>query len=168
MEYWWVNHNQTFVQELNDGFLWSPKTKKNGSKNQFYNNMTIIREGDIVFSYSEGVIKAIGTVISRGTESIRPTEFGELGEQWDREGWIVRVDWQFLENPFSPKENIDRIQNLLPSKYSPIRITGYGNQGCYLASISNQLAEEILSISENKESMHKYIEANKSHGKARN
>jgi len=150
MKYWWVNHNQTFVQELNDGFLWSPKTKKNGSRNKFYSNMKIIREGDIVFAYSERVIKAIGLVTSRGIEATRPNKFGEVGEQWNREGWIVKVDWQLLENPFSPKEYIDRIRNLLPSKYSPIRANGDGNQCCYLASISNDLAKELLSISENK------------------
>jgi len=26
MEYWWVNHKQTFDQELNGGYLWSPNT----------------------------------------------------------------------------------------------------------------------------------------------
>jgi len=158
MKYWWVNHNQTFDQELNFGYLWSPKTKINGARNQFYINMTIIREGDIVFSYSEGLIKAIGFVTSRGTESNRPNEFGAVGEQWKRDGWIVKVDWQLLENPFSPKEYIDRIRNLLPSKYSPITTTGDGYQGCYLASISNDLAEELLSISGNKESGQNYID----------
>ncbi|MBN2156489.1 MAG: HNH endonuclease [Candidatus Lokiarchaeota archaeon] len=161
MEYWWVNHKQTFDQELNFGYLWSPKTNKNGSRNQFYVNMTIIREGDIVFSYSDGVIKAIGFITARGTESTRPDEFGDIGEQWNREGWIVRVDWQLLENPFSPKEYIERIRNLLPSKYSPIRTNGDGNQGCYLASISDNLAEELLSISVNKESVQNFVEEKK-------
>ena len=151
MQYWWVNHSQTFDQELNGGYLWSPKTNKDGSRNQFYLNMTIISEGDFVFSYSEGLIKALGIVISDGIESTRPNEFGIVGEQWDREGWTVKTDWQLLDAPFSPKDHIERIRDLLPSKYSPIRSNGDGNQGCYLASISKNLAKELISISEKPE-----------------
>lgn len=157
MEFWWVNHKQTFEQELNEGFLWSPKTNSNGGRNQFYINMTLIREGDIVFSYSEGVIKAIGFVSARGIESTRPNEFDLVGEHWDRNGWLVLVDWELLENPFSPKDYIDRIRDLLPPKYSPIRLNGDGNQGCYLASISNDLAHELLIISGNNAFVRDYI-----------
>ena len=157
MEFWWVNHKQTFEQELNEGFLWSPKTNNDGARNQFYINMTLIREGDIVFSYSEGVIKAIGFVSARGIESTRPNEFDLVGEHLDRNGWLVRVDWELLENPFSPKDYIDRIRDLLPSKYSPIRFNGDGNQGCYLASISNDLANELLIISGNNAFVRNYI-----------
>ena len=116
MQYWWVNHSQTFDQELNGGYLWSPKTNKDGSRNQFYLNMTIISEGDFVFSYSEGLIKALGIVISDGIESTRPNEFGIVGEQWDREGWTVKTDWQLLDAPFSPKDHIERIRDLLDRK----------------------------------------------------
>ncbi len=158
MEFWWVNHKQTFDQELSYGFLWSPKTNRDDSRNQFYINMTIIQEGDLVFSYSEGVIKAIGYVTSRGTVSPRPDVFGDVGEQWSRVGWIVKIDWLLLDNPFSPKDHIDRIRNLLPSKYSPIRSSGDGNQGCYLASISSDLAKELLSISENKKSVQDFLD----------
>jgi len=28
MRFWWVNHKQTYKQEVGDGYLWSPKTKK--------------------------------------------------------------------------------------------------------------------------------------------
>jgi len=33
MRFWWVNQNQTHVQEVRGGFLWSPKTKTNGHRN---------------------------------------------------------------------------------------------------------------------------------------
>lgn len=148
MRYWWVNHSQTFDQELNSGYLWSPKANKDGSRNQFYMNMTIISEGDFVFSYSERLIKAIGIVISKAFESTRPNEFGNVGEQWNREGWTVKTDWQLLDKPFSPIDHIEIIREYLPSKYSPIRKNGDGNQGCYLASISKDLARELTSIAD--------------------
>ena len=42
MQYWWVNQNQTYEheQEVPGGYLWSPKTKSDGSSNTFYDNMT--------------------------------------------------------------------------------------------------------------------------------
>lgn len=36
MKYWWVNQNQTFKAEVGGGFLWSPKTRADGARNQFY------------------------------------------------------------------------------------------------------------------------------------
>jgi hypothetical protein len=51
MTYWWVNQNQTWQYEIDGGFLWSPKQKRNGSHNQFYENMRLVRQGDTIFSY---------------------------------------------------------------------------------------------------------------------
>nr|WP_297394649.1 hypothetical protein [Hydrogenophaga sp.] len=38
-KYWWVNHNQTFMQERGQGYLWSPKREAHGARSQFYENM---------------------------------------------------------------------------------------------------------------------------------
>jgi len=43
MTYWWVNQNQTWQYEIAGGFLWSPKLKRDGSQNQFYKNMQLVR-----------------------------------------------------------------------------------------------------------------------------
>jgi hypothetical protein len=32
VRYWWVNQNQTFRQEIDGGYLWSPKRNKNGHR----------------------------------------------------------------------------------------------------------------------------------------
>ena len=31
MRYWWVNQNQRFWQEIDGGYLWSPKRNANGA-----------------------------------------------------------------------------------------------------------------------------------------
>lgn len=36
MRFWWVNQNQTFPQEFGGGYLWSPKRRADGARNQFY------------------------------------------------------------------------------------------------------------------------------------
>lgn len=71
MAYWWVNHKQTFSNEIEGGYIWSPKENSNGSRNQTYINLTLTRPGDIVFSYASGKIKAIGVVTSSWRESKR-------------------------------------------------------------------------------------------------
>ncbi|WP_270830506.1 hypothetical protein, partial [Aeromonas sp. QDB63] len=60
MAFWWVNHKQTYSAEVGGGYIWSPKTNRNGSKNQTYINLTLTRPGDVVISYAGGLIKAIG------------------------------------------------------------------------------------------------------------
>ena len=34
MAFWWVNHNQTYRQEIEGGYIWSPKANKNGARNE--------------------------------------------------------------------------------------------------------------------------------------
>ncbi len=147
MNYWWVNHSQTHDQEIHGGYIWSPKANRGGSRNQTYLNLTEAQLNDIIFSYAHGKIRAIGVITQKFIEYPRPSEFGEVGEQWSENGWLVEIDWQPLERPFRPKDFIGKIAPLLPTQYSPIRTTGDGNQSCYLAKISNELGRIMLDIS---------------------
>ena len=90
---------------------------------------------------------AVGRVTGPWREAARPSEFGNVGEQWDNEGWLVPIEWVPLEYPYSPRAYLSRIRNLLPENYSPIQKNGHGNQGVYLAAISEALANELLKIS---------------------
>ncbi|AUD03466.1 HNH endonuclease [Spirosoma pollinicola] len=145
--YWWVNHKQTVKKELNGGYLWSPQTKSNGNVNLSYENLRLTKPKDIVFSYAGGIIKAIGLVTKECQLADRPEEFGELGYQWGKEGYLVTIDWTSLSQPLVPKDHLSVIAPLLPLKHSPIRpTTGGGNQGCYLAAISPGLASLLLQL----------------------
>lgn len=136
--YFWVNHKQTYKTEVGEGYLWSPKVNANKSFNQTYENMRLVKPGDIVFSYAMGVIQAIGCATSTAYDTENP--FVEV-EQWGNVGWKVDIDFFYVDNKFKPKDFIDEIRELLPIKYSPISLTtGNGNQGCYLAEISCSLA----------------------------
>lgn len=146
MSYWWVNHKRTFSAEVGDGYIWSPETNKNGSKNQTYINLTFAKPGDIVFSYAKTQISAIGLVTSNYVPEKKPVDFGKAGEVWAESGWKVPVSWLLLSNPLKPKEHIAAIAPLLPTKYSPIQANGNGNQGCYLASISDEMGALIIRL----------------------
>jgi putative restriction endonuclease len=146
VNYWWVNHSQTHEQEIHGGYIWSPKTNRGGGRNQTYLNLTEAQLHDVIFSYAHGTIKAIGVITQKCLEYPRPPEFGAIGQQWSETGWLVKIDWQLLERPIRPKDFIGTIAPLLPTQYSPIRITGDGNQSCYLARISNELGHIMLDI----------------------
>ena len=65
MKCWWVNQNQTYRAEVLGGFLWSPKTNKNGSNNHFYDNMPLVQKGDLIFSFCDTKIKAVGVALEK-------------------------------------------------------------------------------------------------------
>jgi len=146
MSYWWVNHKQTFEQEVRGRYMWSPKRKANGARNHFYDNMDRVKPGDIVFSFAGGEIRAIGTVTGKASSASKPSEFGKTGDYWGDDGWLVPVDFKFLKKSFSPRNHMEYIAPLLPKEHSPIRKDGKGNQGAYLASISDELADCLFDL----------------------
>jgi hypothetical protein len=148
MKFWWVNHKQTFKEEIEGGYIWSPTKNNDGSRNQTYLNLTAVKVGDIVYSYAAGEIGAVSVVEREYVENEIPEAFGHSGEQWDKNGWLVQVQWTVFDKPFSPKDYLSAIVPLLPHKYSPIQDNGDGNQKCYLASISDELGNLLLSIAQ--------------------
>ncbi|WP_458722404.1 HNH endonuclease [Pseudomonas brenneri] len=144
--FWWVNHKQTFKSEFEGGYIWSPKANRNGARNKTYDNLTQVKPGDVVVSYADGQIKAVGVARQNYSEAVKPEAFGLTGANWANSGWLVPVEWTSLSFPVSPKAHIDRIQPLLPKKSSPLQANGNGNQGCYLAAISSELGKLVLDI----------------------
>ncbi len=144
--FWWVNHKQTARVELEGGYIWSPKEKKDGARNQAYINLTLVRPGDFVVSYAGGVIKAIGVATARYAESQKPEGYGPAGENWNLIGWRVPVEWTLLDTPIRPKDHIGEIAPLLPERYSPLQQDGDGNQGFYLSNISGELGGVVLRL----------------------
>jgi len=146
MAYWWVNHKQTRDHEVRGGYLWSPYRNTNGAFNQTYENMKLVRPGDIVFSYANGRVSAVGRVTEVASPSPKPIEFGNVGDYWSHEGWFVKVAYQDTRRPLRPKEHIDAIGPMLPNRYSPLQKNGDGNQGCYLAGISDALGHVLMAL----------------------
>ncbi len=149
MAFWWVNHKQTYRQETDGRYVWSPKSKANGAPNISYDNLTRCQVGDVVFSYANGLISQIGLVEAAAITALKPAEFGSAGENWSQEGWLVRVNWQPLKQPLVPQTFFELLQPRLPQRYSPISTTtGRGNQGMYLAGLSDSLGGLLLQLIE--------------------
>lgn len=150
MNYWWVNQKQTFRQELAGGFMWSPKRNANRSRSAFYDFMTQVMPGDLIFSYANGAIIAIGVALGTAVTSKKPTDFGNAGATWSEEGWRVDVDFVRTNEQVFPKNHMHLIAPLLPMKYSPLRPDGKGNQ-VYLTSISQELGLLLIQLLGNPE-----------------
>jgi hypothetical protein len=144
-KFWWVNQNQTFDEEIGGGFMWSPKQNSNGAKNQYYDNMKEVQPGDVVFSFCDTKIKAIGRVTSLAQTQPKP-EFQNPGEGWSNEGWFVETDFAELDNQIRPKDHIDKIRDLLPTKYSPLQRNGNGIQSVYLANVPTEMATILIQL----------------------
>ncbi|OGR43873.1 MAG: hypothetical protein A2X35_09185 [Elusimicrobia bacterium GWA2_61_42] len=146
VKYWWVNQNQTFRQETEGGYLWSPKRNIGGQYNQFYENMRGIAPGDVVYSFCDTKIKAIGIAQSYAFSFPKPEEFGNIGPNWHpTAGWKVLVRFFNLESQITPAEHISVLRPLLPTEYSPLQATGRGNQ-VYLAAISEDFGKVLAGI----------------------
>ena len=145
MRYWWVNQNQTYRAEVRGSFMWSPKRNANGARNQFYDNMRSVAPGDVIFSFCDTRIKAIGVVTGPAETGPKP-DFGSAGVNWSEEGWFVPVDYCTLEHRVRPKDHIGIIRPFLPAKYSPLQTNGDGLQSVYLAELPEPLAQALIGL----------------------
>lgn len=146
MRYWWVNQNQTYRQEIAGGYLWSPKRNANGARNPFYEFMREAAPGDLVFSFADTKIIAVGTVQSYCFESPKPLEFGSTGLYWENVGWKVNVRFTRMLNQVHPVDHMDLLRRVLPSRYSPLQQNGHGMQGVYLTELPEVFAEVLGSL----------------------
>jgi putative restriction endonuclease len=146
MRYWWVNQNQTHRQEIGGGYLWSPKRNANSARNPFYESMREVAPGDLIFSFVDARIMAIGIAASYCYESPKPAEFGHTGMNWDTVGWRVRVRFTRLLHQIKPKDHMARLRDSLPGRYSPLRPNGDGLQGVYRTEVPPIMAELLVQL----------------------
>jgi hypothetical protein len=147
MRYWWVNQGQTYREERDGGYLWSPKRKRGRDgqanvRNPFYEYMREVAPGDMVFSYRDGHIVSCGVITSYCYESPKPDEFGSIGQNWSLIGWRVDVRYQDPK-PFRPKDWLGRIAPFLLEEHAPLKMNGGGKE-FYLTKISAEFAGVII------------------------
>lgn len=126
--------------------MWAPKTRADGARNYFYDTMTEVQPGDMVFSYSGTLIMAVG-VAQRAAYSAPKPDFESAGENWSNVGWYLETEFSELASPIRPKDFMDQIRPHLATKYAPLQENGNGLQGVYLTEISKVLAELLLTLS---------------------
>ena len=108
--------------------------------------MREVAPGDLAFSFVDTRIVAIGTVASYCYESPKPAEFGGVGLNWEAIGWRVRVNFVSLLNKIRPKDHIDVLRRVLPSRYSPLQDSGNGIQSVYLTELPMPFADVLIGL----------------------
>jgi hypothetical protein len=101
--------------------------------------------GDLVLSFANAAVGAVGVVTDHAVPSIKPEEFRQINPDWSREGWYLPVNWRGLRTRIRPKTVIAELAPLLPGKYSPVNpSSGNGNEKAYLAQISEAVFDLII------------------------
>ena len=145
MKFWWVSHNQTFRQEVDGNYMWSPKVNANNTRNHCYENMRETARGDFVFSFNDTRIMALGVVEGPAYTCPKPSEFGKIGANWKDVGWRVDVAFRRLNKQVQPREHMGLLRPLLPEKHSPLQGNGDGNR-FYLVQLGEPLAQALLGL----------------------
>jgi putative restriction endonuclease len=108
--------------------------------------MREVAPGDLIFSFMDTRILAIGIAQSYCWESPKPPEFGTAGQNWENIGWKAKVNFTELTNKVRPKDHIDVLRAFLPDRYSPLQPNGNGLQSVYLTEVPTALAEMLRGL----------------------
>ena len=76
----------------------------------------------------------------------KPVEFGEAWLNWENVGWRVKVAFTTLVNKVRPKDHMEVLRALLPSRYSPLQPNGNGIQSICLTEVSPTFAEVLAGL----------------------
>lgn len=145
MAYWWVSQNQTYQAERNGGYLWAPKSGKKGVVFTHWSNMSLVRQGDVIFSYAGQAIGAVGVAASDAYDAPQPEEFGAT---WQEDGRKADVLYTSITPAVRLSDFVDELIPLLPDIYAPLTKAKKGVQG-YLFALppkAGQLICEKLGI----------------------
>jgi putative restriction endonuclease len=135
--FWWVNHSHTFRHEIEGSYLWfANKPRKSKARSESDKNTQKLLPGDVVFSFADGAIGAIGVVLGSAREAAKPMELDSVAEHAEAgTGWIVPVRFMTLTNPLRTEDHSAELAPVLPRKHAPILAGGAGNKHVLLASV---------------------------------
>ena len=136
---WWVNQGATLNSEVEHGILWAPLKTSNGRTQYHWETMAELKTGDIVLHYANGALHYISEVLTPAFIAPKP---GYLGEQWDREGRLAKVQYYKLHPSIELNKFNDRILKLNIDR-GPLTVNGSVKQG-YLFYFSQEGLEIVM------------------------
>lgn len=145
MAYWWVNQNSTFGASAKGGLLWSPKRKSDGRRSPFYDHMTQVKPGDVVFAFAKQKIGAVALVSGPHGELKCPESFKGNEHSWSDDGWMVPVQYRLIDEPLEVRKHMEKFEDYLPYTHSPIGMSGRANIA-YLCPVPEGMANVLLSL----------------------
>ena len=147
MAYWWVNLGDTYDFAIDNEFLWAPKVDKGNKTPAHWKTMYQVEEGDTIFSYAKGFVRAYSTVINAAYDFEKPFD-ENIENEWEKSGNRIDLQCTKIKHPIPLKSfshDLFRIQEPLNS---PINKVFGVNQG-YLYFL-NDLSGKVLLKAVNK------------------
>jgi hypothetical protein len=143
--FWWVNHSDTVRHEIEGSYLWfANKARKSKARSESEKNIQRLLPGDIVYSFADGAIGAVGVVLGSAREAAKPLEFDSIAEFADtQKGWLVPVRFMTLTNSLRTEDYGAELAPVLPRKHPPILAGGVANQHVVLASVPAMMATTL-------------------------
>jgi putative restriction endonuclease len=143
--FWWVNHSYTFRHEIEGSYLWfANKAPKSKARSESDKNIQRLLPGDVVFSFAQGTVGAIGVALGSARGAAKPLEFDSIPEHADAHaGWVVPVRFMTLTNPLRTEDHTGELAPVLPRKHSPILVGGASNQHMLLAAVPPLMASTL-------------------------
>jgi hypothetical protein len=141
VSFWWVNQGQSYAAERRAGILWAPVRTDAGFDLVHWSSMTKVVNGDVIFNYAAGHLRAVSVAFGPEELAVRPVD---LPSQWPSEGRLVRVEMTDIVPPI-PLETIPEAARLAEPKVGPFDRRGMVKQG-YLFPISEGLGEDLLAL----------------------
>lgn len=141
-QWWWVNQNKTYKFEREGGYIWAPEKRRDGFPAHHHANVARVRAGDVIFHYFKQQVCAVSVAQSDAFKQTKPDELGK--EQWQTDGYMVRVDYRDL-SPQIPREEIPSTIRIASSGdgNSPFTQGGSVNTG-YLFSLSPRFVRAFI------------------------
>lgn len=138
----YVFQGDTFDIESRGGFIWAPQHNQSGGKVFHWDNMLLVREGDIVLHGCNGYVVAVSIAVSGCYDCDRPEE-RTFEDSWNNDGRRVDLKYTTFLNPIKTSDFYYDILEYCKVKYSPFDKDGNGNMG-YLYELNRELARIFL------------------------
>ena len=138
---WWVNQGKTYAFEKSEGLLWAPQKNRDGNTFFHWKNVKNIKQGDVIFNYANGKIRAVSIALKDGYESMKPENI--TSDDWEKEGYRADIIYEELAAPISIIKIGQQIADVNVN-YGPINKAGGVNQG-YLYRLSKDIIRIIVS-----------------------
>src|SRR5579871_4639163 len=97
--FWWVNHSQTARRGIAGEYLWFARgSRVSRFRSESYRNLLQVLPGDVVFSFADGAVGAVGLVLGAAREAHRPIGSVPAKSLVDT-GWLVPIRFIVLQEP---------------------------------------------------------------------
>jgi energy-coupling factor transporter ATP-binding protein EcfA2 len=133
---WWVNQGETIQAAKKEGILWAPLLNKKNRKEQHWERMLEVKQGDIILHYSNKAIRYVSQVTDIAIEALIPASLENKSNNWSKKGRLIRTSYNEII-PAIAIEDINQQIMQLNITQGPLHSGGGVNQG-YLYRFSRQ------------------------------